>query len=188
MSLCIYYNISKNKNEEHPENHRRIIETIDYLKTYLLNKKKIPLYDNNTILNYLENELKIGNKEYISNLLLNQIYSSEYMKQIKSTCESLSDDDIIDNDTYFSNLTFNEILDNSIIIYNVCHQIGNGNLKYAYCLIRPPSHHSSVNYFSGFCIVNHTYLCAKYLHDNYKKRILILDYDVHHGDGTQSLV
>jgi hypothetical protein len=62
------------------------------------------------------------------------------------------------------------------------------NIKYAYCLIRPPSHHSSLNRYNGFCIVNHTYLTAKYLHDKHNKKILILDYDVHHGDGTQALV
>ena len=35
---------------------------------------------------------------------------------------------------------------------------------------------------------NHTYLTSKYLHDKYNKKVLILDYDVHHGDGTQKLV
>jgi acetoin utilization deacetylase AcuC-like enzyme len=43
-----------------------------------------------------------------------------------------------------------------------------------------------LNKYNGFCIVNHTYLTAKYLHDKYDKSVLILDYDVHHGDGTQS--
>ena len=100
----------------------------------------------------------------------------------------MSDDKIIDDDTYFSNVTYNEITDNSTIVYNACHQIKNNNIDCAYCLIRPPSHHSSKDKFFGFCIVNHTFLTAKYLHDNYKKKVLILDYDVHHGDGTQKLV
>jgi acetoin utilization deacetylase AcuC-like enzyme len=103
-------------------------------------------------------------------------------------CEELKDDEIIEGDTYFSNVTYDELIDNANILYNVCYQIVNKNIKYAYCIIRPPSHHSSKDNFSGFCVVNQTFLTAKNLHDVYKKKVLILDYDLHHGDGTQKLV
>ena len=187
--LCIYYNESETKNKDHPENHDRINISIKHIKE---NIKNITIYNNNTILNYLQSKLKMESKEEISKLLYNSsdsiIYSDKYMLDIKKKCSKLKDNEIISGDTYFSNVTYNEILDNSIIMYNACYQININKIKYAYCLIRPPSHHSSLNQYSGFCIVNHTYLTAKHLHDMYKKKVLILDYDVHHGDGTQKLV
>ena len=183
--LALYYNKSKNTNPSHPENHNRVIISINYLK------KKLPttiIYNNNQILNYLQENLQLGSKQEIANIILTQIYSEDYINNIKEITSNLKDGDLIEGDTYFSNVTFNEILDNSVILYNVCYQIIEQNIKYAYCLIRPPSHHSSLNLYNGFCIVNHTYLTAKYLHDKHNKKILILDYDVHHGDGTQALV
>ena len=183
--LCVYYNTSSNKNKDHLENHDRILVSINYLKSKL--STDIAIYENHTIMDYLEDKFNMT-KEDISNVLLTKIYSNEYLQKIKNISNELVDDDIIDGDTYFSNVTYNEIIDNSIILFNVCYQICSSQIKYAYCLIRPPSHHAMLNEYNGFCIVNHTYLTAKYLHDKYSKSVLILDYDVHHGDGTQSLV
>lgn len=185
--LAIYYNKSKNTNSSHPENHDRITTSINFLKENL-STTDIQIYNGNQILKYLQNHLELGTKEEIADIILTQIYSENYINNIKEMTSELEEGELIEGDTYFSNVTFNEILDNSVILYNVCYQIVQQNIKYGYCLIRPPSHHSSLNRYNGFCIVNHTYLTAKYLHDKYNKKILILDYDVHHGDGTQALV
>ena len=185
MKLCIYYNLSTNKNEDHLENHDRIIKSIKYLREKLSNN--IVIYNSEVIYNYLIGLESNINKEDIARKF-NKLYSDEYLNKIKLLCEELPEDELYDGDTYFSNVTYNEIIDNSIILYNVCHQISINAIKYAYCLIRPPSHHSNLNNFSGFCIINQTYLTAKYLHEKYNKRILILDYDLHHGNGTQDLV
>jgi len=183
--LAVYYNLSTNTNPSHPENHNRVITSINYLNE---NLPDIQIYNNKQILDYLQENLQLGSKQEIANIILTQIYSEDYINNIQEITSNLEDGDLIKGDTYFSNVTFNEILDNSVILYNVCYQIIENNIKYAYCLIRPPSHHSSLNLYNGFCIVNHTYLTAKYLHDKHNKKILILDYDVHHGDGTQALV
>jgi acetoin utilization deacetylase AcuC-like enzyme len=185
MKTCIYYNLSTNKNPDHIENHNRIIKSVDYLRENLSNN--VVIYHSEGIYNYLIGNKTNFSKEDIAEKF-NSMYSKEYLDKIKLLCQSLPDDEIYEGDTYFSNVTYNEIIDNSIILYNVCHQINIKMIKYAYCLIRPPSHHSNLNKFSGFCIINQTYLTAKYLHDNYKKKILILDYDLHHGNGTQDLV
>jgi acetoin utilization deacetylase AcuC-like enzyme len=171
--LGIYYNKSVNKNPRHPENHDRILVSIKHLKS------KFPNLD---IKEHIDFDEEIAKK------LICQIYSEQYLEKIKNISSELDDDDIINGDTYFSNVTYHEIIDNSVILYNVCEQINSNIIKYAYCLIRPPSHHSRLNSYQGFCIINHTYLTAKYLHDTYQKKVLILDYDVHHGDGTQALV
>jgi acetoin utilization deacetylase AcuC-like enzyme len=171
--LGIYYNKSVNKNPRHPENHDRILVSIKHLKL------KFPNLD---IKEHIDFDEEIAKK------LICQIYSEQYLEKIKNISSELDEDEIINGDTYFSNVTYHEIIDNSVILYNVCEQINSNIIKYAYCLIRPPSHHSRLNSYQGFCIINHTYLTAKYLHDTYQKKVLILDYDVHHGDGTQALV
>jgi len=180
MSLNIYYNLSINTNPDHPENHDRIDVSISHLKSVFKNT-----------LNFLNNEqLCISSKdiEEIAHGFLTQIYSIHYINKIKRKCNFISEGDVIQGDTYFSAVTYNEIIDNSIILNDICTEIISKSIKYAYALIRPPSHHSKLNLYNGFCIINHTYLTAKYLHDKHSKKILILDYDVHHGDGTQSLV
>ncbi|EFP07291.1 hypothetical protein CRE_13458 [Caenorhabditis remanei] len=58
----------------------------------------------------------------------------------------------------------------------------------ALVIVRPPGHHASASKSSGFCIFNNVAVAAKYAQRRYKaKRILILDWDVHHGNGTQEI-
>ncbi|MCP4753447.1 MAG: histone deacetylase [Proteobacteria bacterium] len=61
-----------------------------------------------------------------------------------------------------------------------------GELANGFCLVRPPGHHAERNQALGFCYFNNIAICAEYLIkvENYR-RILIMDYDVHHGNGTQ---
>ena len=54
--------------------------------------------------------------------------------------------------------------------------------------MRPPGHHSNQNKAAGFCILNNVAIGAKYLLKKYKyNRVAIVDFDVHHGNGTQDI-
>jgi acetoin utilization deacetylase AcuC-like enzyme len=55
----------------------------------------------------------------------------------------------------------------------------------AFCAVRPPGHHATPTRGMGFCIFNHVAIAAKYLQKNGVKRVLIVDWDYHHGNGTQ---
>ena len=58
----------------------------------------------------------------------------------------------------------------------------------AFCGVRPPGHHSSQNKAAGFCILNSVSIGANYLLKKYKyQKIAIIDFDVHHGNGTQDI-
>lgn len=58
----------------------------------------------------------------------------------------------------------------------------------AFCIVRPPGHHACTNAGMGFCIFNNVAIGARYIQQVYKlKRILIVDWDVHHGNGTQEI-
>ncbi len=60
--------------------------------------------------------------------------------------------------------------------------------KNAFCGVRPPGHHSSQSKAAGFCILNSVSIGANYLLKKYKyKKVAIIDFDVHHGNGTQDI-
>ena len=66
--------------------------------------------------------------------------------------------------------------------------IQNKEFKNAFCSVRPPGHHCNQNKAAGFCILNNVAIGAKYLLKKYKyKRVAIIDFDVHHGNGTQDI-
>lgn len=64
-----------------------------------------------------------------------------------------------------------------------------GELDRVFCAVRPPGHHATPDRGMGFCIFNHVAIGAKYAVERLGlKRVAIIDWDVHHGNGTQDIV
>ena len=63
-----------------------------------------------------------------------------------------------------------------------------GEVANAFALVRPPGHHAGAEGSEGFCLFNNVAIATKYLLDRYGlERVLIVDWDVHHGNGTQDI-
>lgn len=63
-----------------------------------------------------------------------------------------------------------------------------GRLDNAFCVLRPPGHHAEHDHSMGFCLLNNVALAARHLLDHHGlSKVLILDWDVHHGNGTQHI-
>ncbi len=63
-----------------------------------------------------------------------------------------------------------------------------GEIDNAFCAVRPPGHHAEVDKPLGFCYFNNVAIGAKYLQKEYNiNRVAIIDFDVHHGNGTQHI-
>ncbi|MGD8450613.1 MAG: histone deacetylase [Phycisphaerae bacterium] len=66
--------------------------------------------------------------------------------------------------------------------------IAGGDLKRAFCAVRPPGHHAEIDRSLGFCLLNNPALAASVLRDEFSiDRLLVLDWDVHHCNGTQNV-
>lgn len=64
----------------------------------------------------------------------------------------------------------------------------NGDVQNVYTLTRPPGHHAEKDQGMGFCLFNNVSIAANYAREKYGlKRIMILDWDVHHGNGTENI-
>lgn len=62
-----------------------------------------------------------------------------------------------------------------------------GDSRRALCLVRPPGHHATADRAMGFCLVNNVAIAARRALEAGAERVLIVDWDVHHGNGTQDL-
>ena len=61
-----------------------------------------------------------------------------------------------------------------------------GDVEHAFCAVRPPGHHAETARAMGFCLFNNVAIAARYVQKKYGlSRVLIVDWDVHHGNGTQ---
>lgn len=69
-----------------------------------------------------------------------------------------------------------------------CDAIMRGEINRAFCAVRPPGHHATANRGMGFCIFNNIAIAARYLQKRHAvHRIAIIDWDVHHGNGTEEI-
>ena len=69
-----------------------------------------------------------------------------------------------------------------------CDAVMAGAVSSAFCALRPPGHHAEPDYAMGFCLFNNPAVAAEHLvHHHHLKRVAIVDFDVHHGNGTLRL-
>jgi acetoin utilization deacetylase AcuC-like enzyme len=73
-------------------------------------------------------------------------------------------------------------------ILNAAGRVMSGDLDNVFCAVRPPGHHAEKNKAMGFCYFNNVAIAAKYLQKEWGvKKVMIVDFDVHHGNGTQHI-
>ena len=63
-----------------------------------------------------------------------------------------------------------------------------GEIHNAFCAVRPPGHHATRDRAMGFCLLNNAAIATRYIQQQHKlPKVLIVDWDVHHGNGTQEI-
>ena len=94
----------------------------------------------------------------------------------------------LDGDTIISPGSKKASFDAASSIITAIDGVQNKEFKNAFCSVRPPGHHAEKNKAMGFCIYNNVAIGANYLINKYNyTKVAILDFDVHHGNGTQDI-
>jgi len=112
------------------------------------------------------------------------IHDSRYVEAVKQMCDSGGG--YIDYDTTISAESFNvALLAAGAVLRGIDATIA-GDIDNAFALVRPPGHHATPQIGMGFCIFNNVAIAARYIQREHNlPKILIIDWDLHHGNGTQ---
>ena len=119
--------------------------------------------------------------------LLEITHDNNYVNQVE---KSFPEKGLIflDGDTIVSPGSKQATLDAVGSIIAAIDGVQSKEFQNAFCAVRPPGHHAEKNKAMGFCIYNNVAVGAQYLLDKYKlNKVAIVDFDVHHGNGTQDI-
>ncbi len=95
----------------------------------------------------------------------------------------------IDPDTAMNVNSWSSILRGAGAAMAATDAVVAGELNNAFCAVRPPGHHACHDHAMGFCFINNVAVAAKYALERHGlKRVAIVDFDVHHGNGTEDIV
>ena len=158
-----------NTGEGHPEKIDRVTAVIDNFKR-------------------LDNKNLIWKKptKFDQSFLINT-HSSEYIDLVS---KSFPENGLafLDGDTVVSPGSKDATKDAVGSIITAIDGVQNKDFKNAFCAVRPPGHHAEKDKAMGFCIYNNIAVGANYLIEKYKyNKVAIIDFDVHHGNGTQDI-
>ena len=142
----------------------------------------------------IENFKKLDNKNLVwkkpSNFeqsILIKTHTKDYIKQVNLSFPQ-SGLKFLDGDTVVSPGSKDATRDAVGSIISAIDGVEKKEFKNAFCCVRPPGHHAEKEKAMGFCIFNNVAVGANYLIEKYKyKKIAIIDFDVHHGNGTQDI-
>ena len=115
-----------------------------------------------------------------------RVHPAEYIEQIKRACAAR---EILDHgDTLVGPNSFATALLAAGAGLACCDAVMTGQVKRAFAAVRPPGHHAEPNRAMGFCLFSNIAVAARYIQSKHSTpRIAIVDFDVHHGNGTQAV-
>lgn len=118
---------------------------------------------------------------------LTQVHTNQYVEWVfqHAPAEGMIN---LDGDTAMNKYTLNAALHAAGAAVQAVDLVMAGEVENAFCCIRPPGHHAGRSGASGFCIFNNVAVAAAHaLKHHQLRRVAILDFDVHHGDGTEDI-
>ncbi len=125
--------------------------------------------------------------ELLSEREILTLHTREYLRRLESACaRGLPHIDVPDCPICPESCAIARLAAGGVV--QAARRIATGEFKRAFRAVRPPGHHAEADRAMGFCLFNNVALAAGVLRDEFEtERTLILDWDVHHGNGTQHL-
>jgi acetoin utilization deacetylase AcuC-like enzyme len=148
----------------HPESPQRLVHILDTLR-------------NSDFWNQL---IHIKPRRALEEDIL-RVHTAKYSDSIKSF------NGFYDGDTYVSEHSFEAALFAAGAVIEAIYKCKSGQIERAFCAVRPPGHHAEADRAMGFCIFNNIAVGARYAQKIGFRRVFIIDFDVHHGNGTQHI-
>jgi acetoin utilization deacetylase AcuC-like enzyme len=114
------------------------------------------------------------------------VHAPEYLDALQSVCEAGGG--VLDEDTVVSRGSYGAALHAAGAATAMTTALLEGDAHVAFCGTRPPGHHARHDTTSGFCLMNNVAVAARHALDELGvRRVCIIDWDVHHGDGTNDI-
>lgn len=149
----------------HPETSERLIYIINALKNSILWDKIIRI------------KPRLADYDDIA-----KVHAISYIEKIKTFGAGY-----LDGDTYMSERSLEAALYSAGAVIEAAERCKSGEIQRAFCAVRPPGHHAEADRAMGFCIFNNIAVGARYAQKIGYKKVFIVDFDVHHGNGTQHI-
>ena len=141
----------------------------------------------NEELKKFDKKIKWFEPKLFDHSIIEKVHNKNYLEKISISFPK-SGIQFLDGDTVVSPGSKEAALDAVGSIILGIDQVVNKKFKNAFCSVRPPGHHAESDKAMGFCIYNNVAVGAAYLLHHYQyKKVAIIDYDVHHGNGTQEI-
>lgn len=115
------------------------------------------------------------------------VHPEQYVEMIKRRCHA--GETVLDTgDTHVCRESFDVALVSAGAVLQAVDLVKTNQLNSAFCAVRPPGHHAETSRVMGFCLFNNVAIGARYAQKKFGvERVAILDWDVHHGNGTQEI-
>ncbi len=111
-----------------------------------------------------------------------RVHSPEYIERVKTLGVGS-----LDGDTHLSEHSLDAARHAAGSLLEAIDRAKLGEFRRAFCAVRPPGHHAETGRGMGFCIFNNVAVAARYAQTIGFRKIFIIDFDVHHGNGTQQI-
>ena len=117
---------------------------------------------------------------------LTRVHQPAYLDQLSGYQDS--EIGYIDPDTYYGANSFKASCDVTWSVLSAVDEAFGSGPRVSFVIGRPPGHHAERDRGMGFCLVNHAAVAAQYVIDvHHCRRVAVVDFDIHHGNGTQHI-
>ncbi|KAG7577744.1 Histone deacetylase domain [Arabidopsis thaliana x Arabidopsis arenosa] len=125
------------------------------------------------------------NAREITKQELQMVHTSEHVDAVNTTSQLLYS--YFTSDTYANEYSARAARLAAGLCADLATEIFTGRVKNGFALVRPPGHHAGIRHAMGFCLHNNAAVAALVAQAAGAKKVLIVDWDVHHGNGTQEI-